>query len=301
MAGAMARPGHVVPRSVFDARLVAAARERGAEFRRHRVRRVQVRDDVVVVDGEVAGRAVVAADGANGVVRRQLGLPPQPRAALALACRGYAPGPRADGGELEQLVAMTWRGWPAYAWWFPTGEGRANVGFGKVVTRLGEEGRGGRAELFDRLAEELPDAGVDPATLRAAPLPLSRWRPRQPDGRVVLAGDALSLVNPLTGEGIFYALASGRVAGEAAALQPGSAGQAARAALRRELGRHLRHTGLLGRLADSPALVGLAVGAAARHRSVFDAVVEIGLGRGLVDARTAALVVASAASGRRRA
>ncbi|MDP9406346.1 MAG: FAD-dependent monooxygenase, partial [Actinomycetota bacterium] len=47
MAGAMARPGHVVPRSVFDARLVAAARERGAEFRRHRVRRVQVRDDVV--------------------------------------------------------------------------------------------------------------------------------------------------------------------------------------------------------------------------------------------------------------
>jgi geranylgeranyl reductase family protein len=290
MAGAMSRPGHVVPRAVFDARLVAAARARGAELRRHRVRRIDVRDDVVVVDGEVAARALVAADGANGVVRRRLGLSAQPRAALALACRGYAPAP---GGPLEQVVTMTRRGWPAYAWSFPTGTGLANVGFGKVVTRLGEEGRGGRAELFDRLVEELPDVHVDPGTLRAAPLPLSRWRPRQPDGRVALAGDALSLVNPLTGEGIFYALASRRIAGEAAVLHPAAAGQAARSGLRRELGRHLRHTGVLGRLADSPALVGLAVGAAARHRSVFDSVVDIGLGRGLVDARTAALVAAS--------
>jgi geranylgeranyl reductase family protein len=291
MAGAMTRPGHVVPRVVFDARLVAAARARGAELRRHRVRHVDVRDDVVVVDGEVAARALVAADGANGVVRRRLGLPAQPRGALALACRGYAPAP---SGSLEQVVTMTRRGWPAYAWSFPTGTGLANVGFGKVVSRLGEEGRGGRAELFDRLVEELPDVDVDPATLRAAPLPLSRWRPRQPDGRVVLAGDALSLINPLTGEGIFYALASGRIAGEAAALQPAAAGRAARSGLRRELGRHLRHTAVLGRLADSPALVGLAVGAAGRHRPVFDSVVDIGLGRGLVGTRTAALVAASA-------
>ena len=296
MAGAMARAGHVVPRAVLDARLVAAAVARGAELRRHRVRRVEVRDDVVVVDSSVAARALVAADGANGVVRRQLGLPAQPRTALALACRAYAPAPAPDG-PLEQVVTMTRRGWPAYAWSFPTGTGLANVGFGKVVPRLGEEGRGGRAELFDRLAEELPDAQIDPSTLRAAPLPLSRWRPRQPDGRVVLAGDALSLVNPLTGEGIFYALASGRVAGEAALLQPATAGKAARAALRRELGRHLRHTTVLGRLADSPALVGLAVGAAARHRSVFDSVVEVGLGRGTVGPRTAALVVAGALAG----
>src|SRR5690606_41761215 len=34
-----ARPNHVVPRLVFDARLVEAARAAGAEVRRHRVRR----------------------------------------------------------------------------------------------------------------------------------------------------------------------------------------------------------------------------------------------------------------------
>ena len=292
MAGGMRRPAHVVPRRVFDARLVAAATARGAELRRHRVRRVEQHGPLVVLDEQIAAHAVVAADGANGVVRRGLGVPPQPRTALAVACRAYAPLPA--GARHEQVVAMTRRGWPAYAWSFPIGDGRANIGFGKVVTGVGAEGRSGRAELFDRLAEELPELSADPATLRAALLPLSTWRPRQPGGRVVLAGDALSLVNPLTGEGIYYALASGRLAGEAAVLQPERAGQAARSALRRELGRHLRHTSALARLSWNPALVGLAVSAAGADREVFDALVEVGLGKGTVSPGAAARVVVAA-------
>ena len=71
------RPDYVVPREVFDARLVAVAVEQGAELVQHTVRRLDVHPDRVVIDGEIEARTVVGADGANGVVRRQLGIPRQ--------------------------------------------------------------------------------------------------------------------------------------------------------------------------------------------------------------------------------
>src|SRR3954452_4469190 len=146
VAAPPARANYVVPREVFDARLVAAAVARGATLSRHKVRRVEPRDAHVVVDGDIAGRVVVGADGANSVVRRQLGLGPNPPDHLAIAVRGYAPAP--DSDPAEQLIAMDGGGWPAYAWSFPIGDGRANIGFGKLVRRLGEDSeRSGRAQI----------------------------------------------------------------------------------------------------------------------------------------------------------
>src|SRR3954451_21558727 len=59
VAAPPARADYVVPRTVFDARLVAAAAARGAVVRRHKVRRIEQRPGHVVVDGEIAGRVVV--------------------------------------------------------------------------------------------------------------------------------------------------------------------------------------------------------------------------------------------------
>ena len=70
-------------------------------------------------------------------------------------------------------------------------------------------------------------------------LPLSTRRPRLPDGRVVLAGDAQSLINPLTGEGIFYAVLSGALAG-AASGYGARAGEVHRRLLRRRSGCRYR-------------------------------------------------------------
>lgn len=88
VARPLPRPAYTVPRKVFDARLVAAAVAAGAELRRHAVRRVEARDGWVVLDGDIAARAVVGADGAGSVVRRALGHPPNPDRHLALAVRG---------------------------------------------------------------------------------------------------------------------------------------------------------------------------------------------------------------------
>ncbi|MEU7900666.1 NAD(P)/FAD-dependent oxidoreductase [Nonomuraea sp. NPDC049152] len=277
VSATVARPNHVVPRLVFDARLVEAARARGVEVRRHRVRSLAAHDGQVLVDGEVRARAVVAADGAQSTVRRLLGVPPTPDRHTAIAVRGYADLPDADDA---QLIAMQRAGWPAYAWAFPIGDGTANVGFGMLLPKLRATGLPGRRVLYGRLAELLPD--LPARDLRAHHLPLSPGRPRPGVGRVMFAGDAASLINPLTGEGIYYALLSGRLAGEAAVTAPADPLAAYRRGLRRALGRHLRTTDVLARAAQSPGFIDAAIATAARRPEVFDLLVEVGLGAGTV-------------------
>jgi geranylgeranyl reductase family protein len=282
VARPLPRPAYTVPRKVFDARLVAAATDAGAELRRHTVRRLEERGDRVVVDGEFIAGAVVGADGAGSMVRRALGFAPNPDGHLAIAMRGYAPA----RPEVEQLIVTSGDGWPAYAWSFPIGDGRANIGYGEVL-----RGRPlSRAHLTERMAALLP--GLDPATvtgLRAHHLPLSTRRPGAGRGRMVLAGDALSLINPFTGEGIFYAVLSGALAGEAAAAGGSVSGRYA-AALRRRLGRHFGHSRAAAWLGGNRRMVEAAIRAAARDARVFTTLAELGLGDGLLDARTLARI-----------
>lgn len=283
-----ARPNRVVPRAVFDAELVDAAVARGARLLRHRVRTLEVRPDRVVLDDALAARVVIGADGANSVVRRLLGAPASPPSALAVAVRGYAPA----SVDPDTLVIEFARGpYPAYAWSFPLPGGGANVGYGVFDKR----GSGTRAELLTALRALLPGQEPDPATVRGHHLPLSTGPRHHPEGRVLLTGDAAALVNPLTGEGIFDALASGVLAGRAA-LHGAAAGAAHRATMRRAFRRHHAHTGLLARLLRRPRFLDAAVTAAARHQSVFDAAIDLGLGRGTAPAHALARVALSYAT-----
>ncbi|RBY96287.1 geranylgeranyl reductase [Blastococcus sp. TF02-8] len=275
------RPSHVIPRAVLDARLVAAAQDAGAELRRWQVRHVRMRGRHVELDRALTADVVVAADGAESVVRRALRVQRNLPHQLAVAIRGYAPEPPGQSGV--QVLITTEQRWPAYAWSFPLGDGRANVGYGELVS-----GGATRAGLVEGLHRLLP--GVEVEALRAHRLPLSTGRPRQPDGRVLLAGDAASLINPLTGEGIFYAVLSGALAGEAA-VSGGDPGASMRRALSRRLGRHLLHSSVASRLSSRPALMDAVLRAAAHDQRVFDDVVDLGLADGRLRARTLAAAV----------
>ena len=103
---------------------------------------------------------------------------------------------------------------------------------------------------------------------------------------MLLAGDAQALVNPLTGEGIYYAVLSGALAGASAQYEAG-AGAMYRRTLRRRLGRYLRHTTALARASSWPVVLDSAVAAAGRDARVFDDVVDLGLIDGQLTGRMA--------------
>lgn len=272
----LARPARVVPRLLFDARLVREAVAAGAVLQQRRVRTVDVDPDGALIDGVLRAGVVIGADGAESVVRRECGARRPARGTVAIALRGYVPVDDWPAGE--QLLAMTRAHWPAYAWAFPVGDGTANVGYGELI----RSNPPSRAQLTQRLHTLLPSV-LESTPLRGHRLPLTPGRPALARGRVLLAGDAASLINPLTGEGIYYAVLSGALAGAAAVGDSPAATYGA--AMRRALGRHLRHTDLLARLVRRPQLLDAGTGAAARSQSAFDRLTDIGLAAGTVDPR----------------
>lgn len=286
VAGRMRRPARVVPRHVLDARLVARAVDAGAVLRRHRARSLDVTGRGAVVSGELCGEVVVGADGAHSVVRAALdGTSTQRR---AIAIRGYAPiSPEVRG---RQVIRFGEARQPSYAWAFDRGDGLANVGYGELL----DESRGDhrpptRRLLLEQLETLIPGAARTGTDWRGHHLPLSGRRWTHPDGRVLLVGDAAGLVNPMTGEGIYYAVATGVLAGRTAARsiargQAPDAGAGYRREVRGLLAAHLRHTWLASRLATSPLVVDAGIRAAARDPGAFDTLVELGLGRGRIDA-----------------
>ncbi len=287
--GRMARPGWVIPRQVFDARLVDRAVAAGAHLVQHRVREVRVEPDEVVLDGHIQAQVVVAADGAHSAVRSALASPRRGRRAIAM--RGYAP--TAPGRAGSQVIRYSeGRPQPSYAWAFDRGDGMSNVGYGELV----DDGpRPSRGQLLERLESLLPGTVDQAVRWRGHHLPLSGWgwKAEQPDGPVLYVGDAAGLINPITGEGIYYAVATGALAGRGAMTvvaggEPLTAGRRHRTAVRRLLERHLHHTWVAARMTRRPAVVEAGITAANRDQRTFDDLVELGLGRGRLTPRLGA-------------
>jgi geranylgeranyl reductase family protein len=284
--GRLRRPVYVIPRAVLDDRLVRHAVAVGARLEEHRVRTIGRDGGSPSVD-DVAARVVVGADGAQSVVRRALGRTTERRRAVAL--RGYAPTP--PGRRGVQVIRYGDRRHPSYAWAFDRGDGVSNVGYGEFS--VDPRDRPSRRLLLDELERLLPGSTAAGTEWRAHHLPLSGWRVERSDPRVLLTGDAAHLVNPMTGEGIFYAVATGLAAGRAAASaladgDPDSAGPRYDRAVRRLLGAHLRHTTVAAGLSRSPAVLDAGIAAAGRDRRAFDTLVELGLGDGRITPRLVA-------------
>ncbi len=98
-----------------------------------------------------------------------------------------------------------------YAWIFPHGS-TASVGVGSA-----NKGYGLR-DSVDRLRRHVGLTGCETIRREGAPIPL-KPRTRWDNGRdVLVTGDAAGVVAPASGEGIYYAMVSGRNAAEAVAL-----------------------------------------------------------------------------------
>jgi geranylgeranyl reductase family protein len=289
-------------RRELDALLAQHAEHAGARIRTD----VTVTEPVLDDAGRVAGvrahgpgkeplgwraRLVVSAEGLSGRLAKALGLVRREDRPLGVAVRRYVRTPRADDEYLDISFDLSAEGptaesMPGYGWVFGMGDGTANVGFGLLDTRrAGDVDH--RAVLRrwldtsapeDRLGEE---HAVTP--LRGAGLPMALHRQPAYTRGLLLAGDAAGTVNPCNGEGISYAMESGRMAAEtvveALARPEGSAREAALrrypARLRAEYGRHHRlGIGFLA-LLSRPDVVRFATAHGLKRPALVDAALRL--------------------------
>lgn len=272
-AGALTTsPGYVIPRAEFDERLLRAALEAGADFELDKVTAITGG----VVNDRWSAPVIIGADGSNSVVRRAIGQPANHGRALAVAIRGYAPTPAGRPNELTIRWDSQRAGGLCYAWAFPTAHGTTNVGYGMSSAAPQHS----RAHLEKRLHELLPEYDLDGVEFTGHTLPLTVRRPSPAvatrAGAVLLVGDAASLINPFTGEGIYSAIASGALAGAAAVGD--APGRRYARALASRFSRQHRQTTALYRIIDFPIVLNTVIRAAARDPHLFDRLLEVGLG-----------------------
>ena len=195
----------------LDAFLAEHAAAAGAELRQG-ARVESLEADGAGVTARVGGvavraDAVVGADGANGIVARSFGL--GDGIVRGVALEGNVPLAALDR-DLARTAVIELAVVPGgYGWVFPKGD-HANLGVGG----WGSEGPALRGHLA-RLANE---HGVDPESLtevRGHRLPMRRLGTPAGAGRVLLVGDAAGLVDPLSGDGMYEAFVSARLAADA--------------------------------------------------------------------------------------
>jgi len=186
--------------------------------------------------------AVIAADGHFSRVRRLLAPTAQADLGTWHATRQY----HANVATDRLWVIFERDLLPGYAWVFPLPDGRANVGF-CVLRSDGHTGKEHRALWEDVMARPAirdilgPDAQPE-EPVRAWPIPCDYSPARLTHGRVLFAGDAAAVVDPMTGEGIAQALETGILAADAIAAGggPASVAQGYRNTVDRTLGRDAR-------------------------------------------------------------
>ncbi|TVQ74768.1 MAG: geranylgeranyl diphosphate reductase [Chromatiaceae bacterium] len=212
----------MVDRKTFDEWLRKRAVEGGAERRTGTYERIDRDTDGTAIvrykdeSGEEVGvraRAVIGADGARSNVARHE-VPGADKIPHVAAYHEIISRPTANDAEFDpERCDVYYQGKLSpdfYAWVFPHGD-TVSVGVGSA--HKGFSLKGAVADL--RKASGMEDC----ETLRreGAPIPLYPMKCWDNGKDVLLAGDAAGVVAPASGEGIYYAMLGGRLAGEAVA------------------------------------------------------------------------------------
>ena len=196
------RGPRAIARDVLDDWLRLEAQKAGAEFfPETTVTAVDAKNGIVqTTHGDFSGQLIFGADGRNSIVARQSGLMPPPRRCHRVAWQTSIPAPSCLDDHAHMHVFE--EGYFGYSRYSPTHA---------VISMVLDSRRSQDPLLLVRRIfpyfEKCEWLRMNPITRAAA---------RAGSGRVWLLGDAARVVEPFTGEGITFALATGHLAAEAA-------------------------------------------------------------------------------------
>jgi menaquinone-9 beta-reductase len=283
-------PGFLCDRVTFDALVLDQARAAGAEVRLGTTVTGLLRDGDRITgvrlkqggqEEAVPARVTIGADGAYSVVVRELGMDQLEEAHYCAGLRWYWQGVTGFHEKNHIELHFVDEVIPGYFWIFPMADGRANVGLGMLSSEVKKRDLKLKPMLekvveHPRFRERF--AGAEPLEkIRGWGLPLgSKPRKMYGDGWM-LVGDAASLIDPFTGEGIGNAMVSGERAA-AYALRAAEADLATAATLagyQKEvlsyLGNELRLSHAMQRLGRWKWLLNTVIRKASRSPEVADA------------------------------
>ena len=208
-AGLPDRPAATVMRDRFDLHILNHSR---ADVRDGALVSALVQDkagvEVTVHSGETFyARYLIGADGANSRVARLVGLRRKRQMGATIEVEVPA-GDDLLEEHTDAVLFLLGTLPPGYLWIFPKAE-HLSVGIGAFM---------GKAHgLRDVLKREMAELGIDVAGAPQHGHPLPTYSRHEPlhQGRVLLAGDAAGVVDPLLGEGIRHAVDSGKLAAAA--------------------------------------------------------------------------------------
>ena len=213
---------YVIPRFDLDNRILNLAKEEEVEtFEGYRFSKFFNNEESVSVEIEneakekyiLEAKLLVGADGANSRVRKSLNLKQNSDWNKAIAIRAYIDSPNylEIFKERTLMFEINVSAIKGYAWAFPSKGNLLNIGIGVPLSIFKKE-KMDIKNLLDEFVKTLESRGVEVENLRMEKsfmLPFASSRPKLGHNRVALIGDAGSMINPMSGEGIFYGMEAG--------------------------------------------------------------------------------------------
>ena len=214
---------YVIPRVDLDNRILNLAKESGVDVyegysfvdftsNEDRSLNVQIKNDNQNL--ELLTKILVGADGANSRIRKKLNYKPNSDWHKAIAIRAYIDSPNylEIFKERTLMFEINVSADKGYAWAFPSKGNLLNIGIGVPVSIFKKDKLDVNV-LLDNFISELESRGVVVENIRKQKsylLPFASSRPkRNKKYNIALIGDASSMINPMSGEGIFYGMEAG--------------------------------------------------------------------------------------------
>lgn len=188
---------------------------------------------VTINGGEtLQARYLVAADGASSKIARAIGLMSDRVFARSLESEVTVSEEyfQAHASEMVMNLFCLSLG---YGWVFPKRGNLLSCGVGT----WGEKRLNLREALKHYIEHSIPTDQIQAQTVKGFPIPIYQGGQHIASRRVLLVGDAAALVDPVSGEGIRYALLSGKLAAEAiVGAREGDVGREYQASVNQRIG-----------------------------------------------------------------